>query len=128
MTTETHPEDRTTMIEATPRIITGIFAFTGAGFTSPVALAGLEAYRVPDDKRSQLVYLRAGNSAAEMVSLVLLRDGAPMRLFPLGAKSGVHVPLAVVEDLFPDTVLEMRVAAPEGVTGTLVLDMGLMEI
>nr|WP_321984767.1 hypothetical protein [uncultured Lichenicoccus sp.] len=116
------------MIESIPRIITGIFAFTGAGFGNPVALAGLGSYRVPDDKRSQLVYLRAGNSANEMVTLVLLRDGKPMRLFPLGAKSGQHVPLAVVEDLFPETVLEMRVAAPEGVTGTVVLDMGLMEI
>lgn len=116
------------MIEATPKIITGIVSFTGAGYASPVALAGLGAYRVPDDKRSQLVYLRAGNSADEMVTLVLLRDGKPMRLFPLGAKSGQHVPLAVVEDLFPETVLEMRIAAPEGVAGTLVVDMGLVEI
>ncbi|TLU72000.1 molybdopterin oxidoreductase [Lichenicoccus roseus] len=116
------------MIEATPRIITGIFTFTGAGFGNPVVLSGLEAYKVPADRRSQLVYLRAGNSADEMVSLVLLRDGSPMRLFPLGAKSGQHVPLAVVEDLFPETTIEMRVAAPEGVSGTVVIDMGLMEI
>ncbi len=116
------------MIESTPRIITGIFGFTGAGYATPVPLQGLAVYQVPADKRAQMVYLRAGNSAAEMVALVLLRDGTPMRLFPLGARSGQHVPLAVVEDLFPDSRLELRLAAPEGLSGTLVLDMGLMEI
>jgi len=38
------------------------------------------------------------------------------------------VPLAVVEDLFPDTKLEIFFAAPEGSAGTVVLDIGLMEI
>lgn len=116
------------MIESTPRIITGTFTFTGAGYASPIALAGVPPYSVPSDKRAQLIYMRAGNSAPEMVSLILLRDGAPMRLFPIGAKAGVHVPLAVVEDLFPDTKLEIQIVAPEGLSGTIVLDMGLMEI
>ena len=116
------------MIESVPRIITGIFSFTGAGYASPVALGGLAPYSLPTDKRTQLIYMRAGNSADAMVTLVLLRDGTPMRLFPLGAKSGQHVPLAVVEDLFPETKLELRIAAPEGLSGTIVLDMGLMEI
>ena len=116
------------MIESVPCIITGIFSFTGAGFARPVPLDGLAAYATPADKRAQLIYLRAGNSAAEMVALVLLRNGVPMRLFPLGARSGQHVPLAVVEDLFPETRLELHVAAPEGLSGTIVLDMGLVEI
>ncbi len=121
------------MIDSTPRIITGIFSFTGGGYANPVvpdpvSPGGLASYSTPADKRAQLIYLRAGNSTSEMVTLVLLRNGAPMRLFPLGAKSGQHVPLAVVEDLFPDTRLELRIAAPEGLSGTLVLDMGLMEI
>ena len=116
------------MIESTPRIVTGIFSFTGTGFSNPAVLGGLAPYVVPADKRTQLVYMRAGNSTDEMVALVLMKDGAPMRLFPLGAKSGQHVPLAVIEDLFPETKLELRVAAPEGLSGTLVLDMGLMEI
>ena len=38
------------------------------------------------------------------------------------------MPLAVVEDLFPDTKLEIFFAAPEGAAGTVVLDIGLMEI
>ena len=116
------------MIESTPRIITGIFSFRGSGFDHPSSLGGLEPYIVPSDKRTQMIYLRAGNSTDEMVTLVLLRNGMPMRLFPIGAKSGVHIPLSVIEDLFPETRLELRIAAPENLSGTLVLDMGLMEI
>ncbi len=116
------------MIESIPRIITGIFGFRGGGFGHPAPLEGLPPYIVPADKRTQLIYLRAGNSTDEMVTLVLLRNGTPMRLFPLGAKSGIHIPLSVIEDLFPETRLELRIAAPEGLSGTLVLDMGLMEI
>jgi hypothetical protein len=58
----------------------------------------------------------------------LLRDGKPMRYFPIGAKCGVHVPLAVVEDLFPETKLEVLLAAPVGASGYLVLDIGLLEV
>jgi len=52
----------------------------------------------------------------------------PMRYFPIGAHAGVHVPLAVVEDLEPDQKITLVVAAPEGVAGTLVVDVGLIEI
>lgn len=116
------------MIESTPRIITGVFAFTGTGLHDAGPLEGAPSYTVPADRRAQLIYLRAGNSTDELVTLVLLRDGTPMRLFPLGAKSGHHVPLAVVEDLFPETVITIALAAPEGVSGHVVLDMGLMEV
>jgi hypothetical protein len=114
------------MIESSPRFLQGIFPFTGAGYAAPKSL-GL-TYTVPSDKRCQAIYLRAGNSCAEMVALVLLRDGKPMRYFPVGAKGDSHVALAVVEDLEPDQKLEVMLAAPEGVAGTMVLDLGLMEI
>jgi hypothetical protein len=115
------------MIESSPRFLQGIFPFTGAGYAAPKSLGGL-TYTVPSDKRCQAIYLRAGNSCAEMVALVLLRDGKPMRYFPVGAKGDSHVALAVVEDLEPDQKLEVMLAAPEGVAGTMVLDLGLMEI
>jgi hypothetical protein len=116
------------MIDSTPRIITGVFPFQGAGLATPVPLGDAARYAVPADRRAQMVYLRAGNSSAEMVSLVLMRDGQAMRMFPIGAKGAVHVPLAVVEDLFPETRLELHVAAPEGCGGQVVLDMGLVEV
>ena len=75
-----------------------------------------------------MTYLRAGNSSADLACVTLMRDGAAMRLFPVGAKAAAHVSLAVVEDLTPDTVIVVCASAPQGVEGTLVLDIGLMEI
>ncbi len=115
------------MIESEPKFIQGVATFTGAGFASPQKLAGF-GYAVPSDKRAQTIYFRAGNSCDEMVAIVLLRDGKTMRYFPIGAKSAIHVPLSVVEDLEPEQQLEFQVLAPEGATGTIVLDTGLLEI
>jgi hypothetical protein len=115
-------------MEAAPRFLQGVFSFTGSGFDKPTALEGKLAYTVPSDKRAQLIYLRAGNSSAELVYLLLMRDGKPMRYFPIGAKSSEHVALVVTEDIFPETKLDVLVAAPAGATGSLVIDIGLLEI
>jgi hypothetical protein len=74
------------------------------------------------------VYFRGGNSTDELITVVLFRDGTPMRYFPIAAKGATHVALRVVEDLLGDTVLELYVAAPAGVSGTVVVDLGLVEI
>ena len=74
------------------------------------------------------MYFRGGNSTDSLIAVVLLRDGVPMRYFPIGARSDVHVPLRVVEDLDGGTVLELRVAAPDTVVGSVVLDFGLVEV
>jgi hypothetical protein len=119
------------MIDSTPRVITGVYRFQGGGYDKPTRLVGEGAgpsYTVPADKRAQLIYFRAGNSSGEMIALALLRDGRTMRVFPVGAKAAEHVPLAVVEDLMPETRLDVLLAAPEGASGTVVLDMGLVEI
>ncbi len=115
-------------METAPRFLNGIFPFTGSGLEQPMALSASLTYTVPGDKRSQLIYLRGGNSSAELITLVFMRDGKPMRYFPIGAKSSVHVPLVVVEDLFPETKLEVYLSAPVGVTGVAVVDIGLMEV
>ncbi len=114
------------MRESTPRILTGMYSFAGEGYKAPVSVG--VSYSVPADRRAQMLYVRAGNSSAEMITLVLTRDGEPMRLFPIAAKGAVHIPLVVVEDLTPETRLELLVAAPSGTGGTLALDMGLVEI
>jgi hypothetical protein len=115
-------------MEAAPRFLQGVFAFKGSGFDTPTALDGKLAYTVPSDKRAQLIYLRAGNSSGELVYLLLMRDGKPMRYFPVGAKSSEHVALVVTEDIFPETRLEVLLAAPAGVSGSLVIDIGFVEI
>ncbi|MCK8783968.1 hypothetical protein M0638_06190 [Roseomonas sp. NAR14] len=115
-------------METTSHFINGIFPFSGTGLAKPAMLDAATAYTVPSDKRAQLIYFRAGNSADALVSVSLTKDGKPMRMFPIGAKSAVHVPLAVVEDIFPESRIEVLVAAPEGVSGEIVLDIGLLEV
>jgi hypothetical protein len=111
-----------------PAFIQGLFTFEGAGLGSPTKLGTGATYMVPADKRAQIVYVRAGNSTGELIALTLLRDGKVMRIFPVGAKQSLHVPLAVTEDVFPESLLEVVVAAPEGVSGTVALDLGLLEV
>jgi hypothetical protein len=111
----------------TPRFIHGAFSFKGKGLHAPYPLDDKARYVVPPDKRAQLIYMRGGNSADALLYLILTRDGKPMRYFPIGAKASMHVPLAVVEDVFPESKLEILVAAPEGVQGTVIVDIGLLE-
>ena len=116
------------MIDSTPRFLNGAFAFQGVGFDKPALLDPSLVYVVPADKRAQMIYMRGGNSAGELAYVTLMQDGRPARTFPIGAKSGMHVPLAVVEDLQPDTRIEVHVGAAEGVSGTIVLDIGIIGI
>jgi hypothetical protein len=111
-----------------PQFLQGVFGFEGAGLTTPTPLGGGMTYKVPPDKRAQVIYLRAGNASGALVCLTLLRDGKVMRLFPVGANQSVHVPLAMTEDVFPESQLELTVAAPKGAAGMVVVDLGLFEI
>jgi hypothetical protein len=111
-----------------PVFIQGIFTFEGAGLATLSRLGTGAVYKVPRDKRAQIVYVRGGNSTDSLICLTLLRDGQVMRYFPLGARQGMHVPLAVTEDIFPESQLEVVVAAPKGVAGAVVVDVGLFEI
>ena len=115
-------------METTPRFLNGVYAFTGTGLDRSVPLTPPLAYTVAADKRSQMIYIRAGNSADAMIAVHLMRAGKPFRSFPIGAKAGIHVSLAVVEDLEPDSSVDVLVAAPAGVSGHVVLDIGFMEI
>ena len=110
-----------------PQFLQGAYAFHGAGLTAPIAMQPAMTYTVPTDKRSTLTYFRAGNSSNELIYFLVKRDGKPMRYFPVGAKNSVHIALAVTEDLHPDTALEVFIAAPEGVAGMAVIDLGIVE-
>ncbi|MBJ8337604.1 MULTISPECIES: molybdopterin oxidoreductase [Antrihabitans] len=113
---------------STPRFLQGVFGFTGNGLDKPDPIDPTLSYTVPPGVTAQPLYFRGGNSSDELVVVTLLRDGRSMRVFPIGAKSGVNIPLRVVEDVDPDTVLELVVAAPTGCTGDVVVDFGLVEI
>ncbi|SNY66307.1 molybdopterin oxidoreductase [Paractinoplanes atraurantiacus] len=115
-------------MHSTPRFLQGVFAFEGKGLDQPAPVSPELSYVVPDGVSAQAVYFRGGNAAAELVTVVLVRDGKPMRYFPIGAKGDVHVPLRVVEDLLAGTSIELWLGAPAGVSGTLIVDLGLVEI
>jgi hypothetical protein len=115
-------------VQSTPRFLQGVFPFEGKGLDAPVTLDAALTYTVPRGVTAQAVYFRGGNAAAELVCFVLVRDAVPMRYFPVGAKGDTHVPLRVVEDLDGGTVVELMLAAPDGLTGTVVVDLGLVEV
>jgi assimilatory nitrate reductase catalytic subunit len=119
---------RSTRVKSTPRFLQGVFPITGEGLAKPGPVDAALRYTVPAGASAQALYFRGGNSTAELVYVLLVRDGEPMRWFPIGAKGDVHVPLRVVEDLPGGTVVELHAAAPEGVTGELVVDLGLVEV
>jgi assimilatory nitrate reductase catalytic subunit len=114
-------------MHSTPRFLQGVFTFEGQGLTKPALLDPSLTYTVPPGTTTQPVYFRGGNATEEMIYVLLVRDGAPMRYFPIGARADVHVPLRVVEDLLGDTRIELQLAAPEGVEGTVIIDFGLIE-
>ena len=113
---------------STPKFLQGAFTFNGKGYDAPFLLDSSLRYVVPAGSISQPLYFRGGNSADELITVIVMRDSAPMRYFPIGAKDAVHVPLRVVEDLIADTVLEVFIAAPDGASGTVIVDLGLVEV
>jgi hypothetical protein len=115
-------------MHSTPRLLQGVFAFEGRGIDQPFPISGAASYTVPDGVTAQAVYFRGGTTTAELVYLVLMRDGQPTRYFAIGAKAGVHVPLRIVEDLHSGTVVELHLAALEGLAGAVVADLGLVEV
>ncbi len=110
------------------KFVQGMFAFEGRGLEAPVSFEPRAVYQVPPDKRAQFIYCRIGNPTPEFIYLVLLRDGKTMRLFPCGGKSGIHVPLAIIDDILPNSVLELVIAAPEGLKAKVMIDLGFVEI
>src|SRR6201997_103460 len=111
-----------------PRFLQGFFTFDGKGFDNPFLLDSSLRYVVPPGVVTQPVYFRGGNSTDQMITVVLMRDGTPMRFFPIAAKGATHVSLRVVEDLLADTVLELYIAAPADVGGTVLVDLGMVEV
>jgi hypothetical protein len=114
--------------DSRPKFLQGAFRFDGKGYDATFLLDSSLRYVVPAGAITQPVYFRGGNSTDELIAIVVMRDGAPMRYFPIGAKDSVHVPLRVVEDLIADTVVEVFIAAPDGLSGTVFVDIGLVEV
>jgi hypothetical protein len=115
-------------VRTKPLFLQGIFPFEGQGLEKTVPIDDSLRYVVPYGATAQVLYFRGGNSSDDMVSVVLLRGGVPMRYFPIAARGATHVVLAVVEDLDGGTALELQLAAPDGAAGSVVVDFGLVEV
>ncbi|GAB07067.1 molybdopterin oxidoreductase [Gordonia amarae] len=113
-------------MSSTPHFLQGVFDFVGKGLAEPVSPDTGLRYVVPGGLTAQPLYFRGGNSSSELIVVTLLRDGKPMRLFPIGAQGSVNVPLRVVEDVDADVTLELVVAAPDGTSGQVVIDFGMV--
>ena len=122
------PHRKDVAVHTKSLFLQGIYQFTGAGIDKPAPLDAALSYLVPDGSVAQALYFRGGNTTDELIAVVLMRDGVPMRYFPIGAKADVHVPLRVVEDLEGGTAVELYLAAPEGLSGSVIVDVGLVEV
>jgi hypothetical protein len=115
-------------VHSTPRFLQGVYSFEGKGLDRPFLIDPALAYTVPGGTVTQPVYFRGGNASAELICVFLVRDGQPMRYFPIGARNHTHVALRVVEDLEPGTGVELHAAAPAAVAVTVIIDLGLVEV
>ena len=126
--TETRLESLLRVGRAVPRFMQGVYPFAGRGVHDLAPLHDELTYVVPAAHTAQIVYFRAGNLADDLIYLTLSANDVPVRYFPVGPKADFHVPLAIVEDYLPGTRLQICLAAPRGLTGTIILDVGLVEI
>ena len=115
-------------MQSTPRFLQGVFPFEGKGIEAPVPIDAALSYVVPVGTVAQTVYFRGGNTTDELIYVVLVCDGRPMRYFPIGARAATHVPLRIVEDLDGGATIGLLVAAPDGVAGAVVIDLGMVEV
>lgn len=113
---------------AFPRFLQGVYPFAGRGVFDLGPLHDELCYTVPPGAAAEVVYVRAGNLSDDILYLALSVNGRPTRYFPVGPKADFHVPLAIVEAHPAGSRIELCLGAPRGLTGTVVVDVGLLEI
>lgn len=127
VTTETRQQRRMRLGQAAPRFLQGVFPFAGRGFFDLGPLHDSLCYTVPVGKTAEVVYFRAGNLSDDLIYLALCVGGTPARYFPVGPKSDFHVPLSIVESHPAGARIEVGLAAPRGLSGSVVVDVGILE-
>ena len=125
--TETRHQRLTRTGQATPRFLQGVYPFAGRGFFDLAPLNDDLCYQVPAGKSAEVIYFRAGNLSDDLLYLALSLNGRPIRYFPVGPKADFHVPLSIVETYPAGSRIEICLAAPRGLTGTVVVDAGILE-
>lgn len=127
MMTETRQQRLTRLGLATPRFLQGVYPFAGRGFFEVGPLNDVLCYVVPRDAQAEVIYFRAGNLSDDLIYLALCVNSLPIRYFPVGPKADFHVPLSITETHPAGARIEVGLAAPRGLTGSVVVDVGLLE-
>ena len=113
---------------AAARFLQGVYPFAGRGVFDLGPLHDDLCYTVPVGAAAEIVYVRAGNLSDDILYLALSVNGHPTRYFPVGPKADFHVPLAIVETYPAGSRIEVCLAAPRGLAGTIVVDVGIVEM
>jgi assimilatory nitrate reductase catalytic subunit len=124
---ETRQQRLTRLGLATPRFLQGVYPFAGRGFFDVGPLNDALSYVVPKDAKATVIYFRAGNLSDDLLYLALCVNSLPVRYFPVGPKADFHVPLSIIEDYPAGARIEIGFAAPRGLTGSVVVDVGILE-
>lgn len=113
---------------AQPRFLQGVYPFVGHGVFDLAPLNDALSYRVPPGTTAEAVYFRAGNLSDDLLYLTLSVNGASVRYFPVGPRADFHVQLVIVPSYPAGTRFDVCLAAPCGLSGTVVVDVGLVEV
>lgn len=127
LTTETRHQRLTRLGITTPRFLQGVFPFAGRGFFEVGPLNDALCYVVPAAAKAEVIYVRAGNLSDDLIYLALCINSQPVRYFPVGPKADFHVPLSITESYPAGARIEVGFAAPRGLSGAVVVDIGLLE-
>ena len=114
--------------QAHARFLQGVFPFVGRGVFDLGPLNDALSYTVPQGRTAEVVYFRAGNLSDDLLYLTLSVNGESIRYFPVGPKADFHVPLAIIEAYPAGSRFDVCLAAPRGLSGTVVVDVGLVEV
>ena len=128
VTSETRREYLLRSGQSAPRFLQGVYPFAGRGIFEIVPLHDELTYVVPEGFGAEVAYVRAGNASEDLIYLALSVNDRPLRYFPLGPKADSHVELAIVETHPPGSRIAVCIAAPRGLSGAVVIDIGLIEI
>ena len=127
LTTETRQQRLTRLGAAIPRFLQGVYPFAGRGFFEVGPLNDALCYLVPAGMQAEVIYVRAGNLSDDLIYLALCVNSQPVRYFPVGPKADFHVPLSITESYPAGAKIEIGFAAPRGLNGSVVIDVGILE-
>jgi len=114
--------------KARPVLLQGVYPFAGRGVQDARPINADLQYTVPADHTAEVQYVRAGNHSDDLIYLTLIVNDKAIRYFPIGPKAHIHIPLVIVEPHLAGEVIDIGLGAPRGISGSVVVDVGVFEI